>query len=144
MGIEHNIDIHRSVDKVFAFVSNPANLPQYEDNIVDVKQITPEKTGVGTIYQLFAVQFGRKMTVDLEISAYKPNDNYAIRVTGGSFPVETHYSFVSQDNTTVVIGKRTPLPSGIWKVLLALISIPARKKLMSELNNLKVYLEKGP
>jgi len=141
MSIERCILIHKPVEEVFIISSNPANLPHYDDGIVDVKPTTEGLTGMGKTYQLIASQLGRQMIVNLEIIAYKPNLEYAFRVLGGPFPVETYYNLVSQDNSTKIIARREPQPTGIWDVFIPLMSVPARKKFEGELNNLKNYLE---
>ena len=82
-----------------------------------------------------------QMTVDLEITGYKPTQYFSFRVNSGPFPVEIHYTSASRGNTTEVIGRREPQPNGIWKVLTPIFSIPARRKFEGELHNLKGYLE---
>jgi hypothetical protein len=141
MGIEQKVQIQKPVGEVFSTVSNPANLPHYDDNIIEVKPSTQGVIGVGKTYQLFATQYGRRMVVDLEITAFEPNNQFALIVNSRPFLVQTHYTFVGENQNTTIIGKRVPHPEGIWRVLLPLISIPANKKFEGELNNLKNYLE---
>lgn len=140
MGIDYKIEIRKSIEEVFYTVSNPANLPNYDKNIVEVKPSTQREIGVGMKYHLVTVQFGKRINVELEITALEPNHFYAFRVNGGPFPVETKYTFLSQGNTTIIIGKREPQPEGIWNVFTPILSIPARKKFERELNSLKIYL----
>ena len=141
MIIEHKVEILRPLEDVFSIASNPGNLSHYDSSIVEVERATLGEIGVGMRYQLVAVQFGKRMNVDLEITAYEPNQNFAFRINSGPFPVETHYAFLSQDNTTIIIGRREPQPNGIWIVLVPLMSVPARRKFASELNKLKIYME---
>ena len=121
MGIEYEVRILRPVEAMFTIASNPSNLPRYDTNIIEVKPINQEEIGVGMEYQVVAFQFGRRMTVDLEIIAYESNNEYAFRVNSGTFPVETQYKFVSQGHSTKIIGERKPQPGGIWKVLVLLM-----------------------
>ena len=141
MAVKICLDIQRPVEDVFPFMANQANLPFYDKSFLEVKQISGESIDEGAKFQLIGSQFGIRMTVTLEITAYEPNNHFALMVYSGPFPVETHYTFVSEDHTTQIIGKREPQPDGVWKVLIPLISIPARKKFKGELNSLKNYLE---
>jgi len=140
MGIEQCGDIQRPIGEVFSFASNAANLHHFDNKIVEVMPITQGLTVEGTIYQLVTVQFGKRMTVDLSITAYEPNQIFAFRVNSGPVQMETHYTFVGEYDNTKIIGKSLPHPEGIWKVIVPMISIPARKKFKNELNSLKQYL----
>jgi hypothetical protein len=141
MAVRICFNIQQSLEKVFSTVSNPTNLPYYDDNIIEVKPATQTEISAGTTYQLVAVQFGKRLVVNLEIISYEPYLDFAYLVFGGPFPVETHYSLLSQENNTKILARREPQPKGFWKVLMPIMSIPARKKFADELNNLKNYLE---
>ena len=144
MGIDYRIEIRRSKEDVFSIVSNPANLPHYDDNIVEVEPITAGVIGEGMKFRLVVVQFRKRMTVDLEITALEPCHLYSYRVIGGPFPVDTQYTFLDQGDTTMIKGKREPQPEGNWKVFAPMMSIPARKKFVRELKGLKNYLNSQP
>jgi ligand-binding SRPBCC domain-containing protein len=143
MAVKICLDIQRPVEEVFAFMANPAYLPFYDNSFLEVKQISGESIDEGAKFQLTGSQFGIRMTVILEITAYDPDNHYALMVHSGPFPVKTHYTLVSLGNATQVNGKREPIPNGIWQWLTPLMSIPARSKFKAELKSLKNYLEQG-
>jgi len=139
--LEICIEIQRPVEEVFAFASNVANLPLYDKGIRDVKKITEGPIDAGTTFHLIASQFGIRMIVVLVFTAYEPSHHFVFRVNSGPFPVETHYSLVSHGSGTQMRCERELQPSGIWRWLIPLMSIPAGKKFERELNSLKKYVE---
>jgi hypothetical protein len=141
VGVKISIDIQRPVEDVFAFASNSSNLPLYDEYITEVEKISEGPIGMGTKFHLNSNQFGLRSIVVQEFIVYKPSRYFAFRIDSGPFPVETHYALESHANGTLVIGEREPQPQGIWNWLIPLISIPAKKKFETELNNLKYYLE---
>ena len=141
MGITAGVDIQRPLETVFAFASDVSNLPLYDKNIHEAKKLIEGSIGVGTTYQLIARPFGIRMVVVLELTGHEPHTHFAFKVISGPFPVETHYTFTSLGHGTQVSGAREPQPGGFWKWMTPLITSPARKKLETELNSLKAYLE---
>lgn len=141
MGIILRIDIERPLDEVFSFAANIDNLPLYDKSIQMVEKITEGEVRVGTEYRLISKRFGIEMTADLLFTAYYENSLYAVRVTSGPFPIETHYSLENQGSSTLVTGEREPHPQGFLKWMVPVMTIPARRKFAGELNSLKNYLE---
>jgi hypothetical protein len=142
MAICVRIDLHQSIDQVFPFVSNLENLPLYDERILEVKKITEGSLAPGTTYHLLTRQFGLCMAAKLVFTDHDPaNHRFAYRVISGPFPVETQYSLLSWENGTQLTVTREPQTHGIWKWLMPLIKLPARKKILTELSCLKTYLE---
>ena len=141
MGVKICVDIQRPVEDVFAFASNSSNLPLYDKYILEAKKVTDGPLGVGTIFHLNTNQFGLRMIIIQEFIVYEPSRYFAFRVDSRKFPVESHYVLESHANSTLVTGEREPEPRGIWKLLIPLVSITAKKKFETEIYNLKHYLE---
>ena len=141
LSINIEIDVSRSVEEVFEFASNIVNLPLYDKGISEVEKITEGPIGVGSTFHLSASQFGIRMIAVLLFTTYEPPLNFAFRVNAGPFPVETHYALSNVGSRTQVTGMREPQARGMWKLLMPIISIPARRKFQVELNNLKNFLE---
>lgn len=134
-------EIHRPIKDVFRLISDVMKLPTYDKAIRDVKQITPDSIGVGSIFHLIGVQIGFRMVAELEITTYEPNQRFGFRVNSKPFPVMTDYMLTFKDGATQISGVREPKASGFWNWLMPVISIPARFKFETELERLKSYLE---
>ena len=141
MGVKNCVEIQRPVEGVFFFASNATNLPLYDKSIREVKKIADGPIDIGTKFNLIASQFGMRLDVVQTITAFEPSHHFAYRVDTGPFPIETHFTLESLANGTLLCGEREPQPGGFWKLLVPLISIPARKKFEAELNELKDYLD---
>jgi ligand-binding SRPBCC domain-containing protein len=141
MEIDLCFDIQRPIEDVFAFALDVTNLPLYEKSILEVKKISNGPIGMGTTFHLVARQLGVRMKVVLVFTSNEPYRQFSYQVDSGPFPVETHYSFENHENGTHLTGRRVPKARGVWKLLLPLAKIPARRKFFTELNGLKDYLE---
>ena len=63
--------VDRPIEDVFAFVSNPANIPSYQNKVVSTRIVSQGPVGKGTRF-LETVQIGPgKMDVTCEIAAYE-------------------------------------------------------------------------
>jgi Polyketide cyclase / dehydrase and lipid transport len=51
INVEATTVIDRPVEAVFAFVADLENNPKWESNFIQVKRVSPEPLGVGTVYQ---------------------------------------------------------------------------------------------
>lgn len=141
MSVDISVDIQQPIEVVFSFASDPANLPLYEKSIWEAKKMTEGPIRVGTSYQLTARQLGLRMQAFLMITAYEPNQHISFEVTSGPFPVVTHYRLDALNHSTRVTGERNPYPRGIWRRLVPLLALPARRKFCTELKGMKDYLE---
>lgn len=126
---------------MFAFASDPRNLPLYEKGILSAKMVTEGQVEAGTTFQLVARQLGMRMIATMIITTYEPDQYFSWKVISGPFPVETHYALHGLEEGTSIRAVREPQPRGMWTWLIPLVTSPARKKLLAELQGLKDYLE---
>jgi Polyketide cyclase / dehydrase and lipid transport len=77
--IQHEFSIHvnRPVEQVFAFLVNLQNVPTWQSNLVEIRQLTPGALQVGSqVYQVR--RFGRRYSeIRVEVTDFERNKRYA-------------------------------------------------------------------
>src|SRR5436189_6149603 len=78
-----NVEVHtvinRPLAEVFAFVTDFANHPQWENNFLEGKRLTPDPVGVGTRYQCVLKVPGQRVMSTIDITEYEPNRSIGFR-----------------------------------------------------------------
>jgi uncharacterized protein YndB with AHSA1/START domain len=138
---EINLIINRPIEAVFAFISNPENLPRWRAATLEVKRTSSEPLAVGSVARGRFTFLGRPFEGNLEIIKHEPHRSYATRLTEGPFPLEAHYTLNPADGgtrlTLVIKGE----PGGFFKLAEPLVVSMAKRSYESDLHNLKEMLE---
>lgn len=66
------IGIRRAPEHVFEFVCNPLNDPKWNPKVVEVRKLTPEPIGVGTVFRQAAAFVGGRLESEWQITDYQP------------------------------------------------------------------------
>jgi len=82
MTATQSIEIARSPDEVFAFLTDPSKLPLWQD-AEEVTQLTPGPLGVGTRLREVHKVLGRRRVEITEFVVYEPGQRFEIRVVDG-------------------------------------------------------------
>jgi carbon monoxide dehydrogenase subunit G len=70
--VEESTFVHRTPKEVFDFLARPANLPVWDNSIVDAEQIGHEAVGAGTRVKGTSKILGRRFDWVTEYAAYDP------------------------------------------------------------------------
>ena len=94
MKIEFSIDIARPVAEVFAYVTDPANLPEWQPTTLEVRMEGDGPMGVGTrMTEVRRGPFGRRIESLVEVSEYEPDRRFSLRIVDGPLPVDGAHTF---------------------------------------------------
>ncbi len=88
--VHKTITIKAPVEKVFAFMNDPHNLPVIWPSMVEVKNVSPMPTG-GYKFEWVYKMAGMRIDGASETTEYIPNQRIATRSTKG---IESHFSWV--------------------------------------------------
>ena len=102
MNFETTVRIARSVDDVFAFVSDPDNFPQWNSAVQAVRKTSEAGPGVGATYMMERELPSGRARNQLEIVACERPIEFSIRTTSGPTPFVYRYRFTSEDDVTIV------------------------------------------
>ena len=138
---EVNLVINRPIEEVFAFISNPENLPLWRTSALQVTKISPEPLGVGSVFRSRYSFLGRSFEATFEITALEPHARYAGRIVEGPFPLETRYTLEPFGSDTRVTLTAEGAPGGFFKLAEPLVVSMAKRSFESDMHNLKEMLE---
>jgi uncharacterized protein YndB with AHSA1/START domain len=106
-----SIDVARPVAEVFAYLSDPANLPEWQGT-AEVVQLTDGPVGEGTRLREVHVSMGRRLEAVTEVAAYEPDRRFDVRVVSGPVPLDARWDL-------------EPLPGGTRLRFAATARVPA-------------------
>jgi uncharacterized protein YndB with AHSA1/START domain len=142
--IMHSVEISRTPEEVFAYVTDPTRFTEWQDAVVSARVMDSSPVKQGSKVALTRRMGKREQTMTSEITEYSPPRSYAFRVTDGPVRALGKGRFEALDN-----GARTRFTfeldfegHGIGKVLVPLVvRKQAAKELPQSHANLKTRLE---
>jgi hypothetical protein len=89
MRFEESVVLNQPVEKVFDYVSNPLNLPEWQGpptEVRDLQQSTPGGLREGDRFVTVLEFLGRQYETPTEVTAYEPYRRLSYRGTGARCP----------------------------------------------------------
>lgn len=144
--IVSSIDIARPPDEVFAYVTDPARLSEWQESVVSSRTEGAGRPGVGTraIVTRRIRSFERTMTS--ELAELSPPGSWAVHGVDGPVRGNVKGTIVPLDDgaRSRVTIELELVGYGVGKVLVPLVvRSQARKEMPTNLRNLKERLESG-
>jgi hypothetical protein len=139
--IEENVEIKRSVEKVFAYTTEANSWPSWQSIIREAEQTSPGTMCVGAMFKGTSRMMGISMKWTGKVTEYESNKNWAKNISYGSMIIEEH---VTYDPTkegvkfTIVYDVRA---GGFLKLFSPIVINSMRKETQKSLNNLKNIFE---
>ncbi len=96
--VRQSVEIARSPDEVFAYVTDPAKLSTWQD-AQTVTQLTADPVGAGTRFREVHKALGIRRVEITEVTVYEPGHRFDIRVVHGP-PVDGRWDFEAADGGT--------------------------------------------
>src|ERR687885_255880 len=97
MHFEASVEIARPVERVFSYVTDLENFPEWTGPVVEVRDVqkaTPEqRLRAGDRFTAVAKFLGRRFETPCEVTDYLSNRQFSFRSTGGPVPQEFTYTF---------------------------------------------------
>lgn len=135
--------VHRPIDMVAAYTSDPTNAPEWYTNISEVEWRTPPPVQVGSEVAFVAHFLGRELRYTYEIVEHT-TETLVMRTAQGPFPMETSYRYepLPGGSTRVTLRNRGT-PSGFSRLVAPFMSVAMRRATSKDLRSLKAVLERG-
>ena len=131
------ITVLASVDKVFSYLSDPNNLPEFWPSLVKIMDVHPlPDGGYGAKYEYKMV--GRLFKGSGEYADIIPNKSFAIRTKGGIHSV-LKWTFRTRDNRTritLTVDYKIPIPL-LGKITETIVMIMNKQELSLMMSNLR-------
>ena len=138
---EVSTTIKRSVEDVFAVVSNFEHNAKWSSATIE-DQITSEgPIGVGSTARLVSKFLGRRFENDAVITEFEPNRRVTMESTSGPFPIRGSLTLEPVEGGTRVETTFEVEPGGFFKLADPLVTRMAKRQFESDLANLKDLME---
>lgn len=138
--VEIAVDIDRPVDEVFAYLSDPYNVPNWFSPIQEVKEADPP--GVGAKATLVTKFLGRRMSVAHEMTEYEPNRSFAFR-SEKPFKLTGRTTFSPRDGGTRIVDVVEAEVGTYFRLAEPLVATVLKRQRETDYANLKTLLEAG-
>jgi uncharacterized protein YndB with AHSA1/START domain len=141
IAFETDVRIDRPVEEVFAYVSDPLNLPRWNSAVEAVGKTSAAEHGGASTYSMERKLPTGRAVNELEVVASEPPRTFAIRTTAGPTPFLYRYQFSAEIGATVMkLDAEVELP-GVAAVLPQLARRLVKKGVDDNFATLKQILE---
>jgi uncharacterized membrane protein len=136
------VTIERPVAAVAAYAADPANAPEWYDNIDSVTWETQPPVAVSSRVAFVARFLGRRLAYTYEVVELVPGERLVMRTAQGPFPMETTYTWrpEGEDRTRMTLRNRGR-PGGFARVGAPMMAATMRRANRRDLANLRTILE---
>ena len=142
-----NLDFSALIDRpqkdVFAFVTNPNNMPKWNSAVVSLEQITPGAMAVGSKFKSVGEMMGRRIEGEMQVTAYEPDTKCGFQINAGPMQVNITLSFKTVGTGTKVNLNAQGNPAGFFKLAEGVMTGRVKTMMEENLARLKTVLEKG-
>ena len=142
MRVEETIEINRSPQEVFNYVSDVRNYPEWMAHALEVLTDTPGAPQQGDKFIVAIKSVGRRFETPYERTSYETDRRYTDRAVGGPVPNQRwHTAFRDVPGGTRLTRAVDAEPDGLLKLLEPLQKRAAERQLRKDLQTLKDVLE---
>lgn len=134
--------ILRPVERVFAFVADFSQTPNWLEACVELRQVTPGPQSVGAGLYYRYRQGGRTGEMEGTITAHEPGGRLEMKFSEPAFAVEVSFQFLPSPGGTTVTHRIGITPkSTMARLMTPMISAGNRQQVAQNLARLKRELE---
>lgn len=137
----HSVVINRSIEEVFAFVTEVEKWPQWRAEVVEVKKSSGGPVGVGTTFSGVGRFLGRRLENTNEVTQYEPNRKFGFKTTAGPVSMQFTDTFESVEGGTKVSLELQGETGGFFKLAEPIMNRMVRRQFKTNYANLKDLLE---
>jgi len=136
----HSVTINRRASKVFAFVADGENAPNWRSGVLDVQWVSGH--GVGAVYRQGVRGPGRRrVAADYEVTAYEPDKRMAFKTIAGPVRPTGEFPLQAADGvTTLTLSLQADL-GGVKRLLLSGMVQKTMDAEVAAIENVKRILE---
>jgi uncharacterized protein YndB with AHSA1/START domain len=140
---DSSVTIKRSLDEVFAFVTEPTNEPKWHEDVVDVKRATDGPIGAGSTFE-WNMNFIGTHRVRLKVTEFVPGRREVIAAASSGPLMPTFaYTFERVEGGTRFTRHGDIRVRGIMRLIEPVMKVIAPKHMQGLLEKLKLVMEEG-
>jgi carbon monoxide dehydrogenase subunit G len=134
---EHEVEIERPPEEVYAFLADPENLPRWQSGVLEVRSES------GTRFTEVRTFVGRRVESTIEVTAAEPGREFSLRTAAGPirFSVQHLFEPAGEDGTRLRVKGEAAPAAGLFKVGSRLLRRAAKHRAEEDFARLKAILE---
>ena len=144
LSVTSTVHIERSPHDVFAFISEPENMPHWDPAIQGVARKTPGPVGLGSELTLTAEEGGRRVTIVSKVTEFEADRLFGVAATFSGVPLLLRWRIEPEGSGTRLTTEGEANLSGVLSLAGGYIRGIVTDRLNLAHQNLKRALEGGP
>ena len=133
--------VDRPMENVFAFLSNPLNLPKWQSMVASIEQVTPGAVGIGSKYNIHAALLGRAIDGVMEVIACEPPTKFGFTNKAGPMEVTVNVTLKLVGTGAKITLNAQGNPAGVFKLAEGPLTHQIKSQMEANLARLKSILE---
>ena len=138
---QESIVVERPIEEVFAYLTDPETLPEWQTTVLAVRLETDGPMGPGSRIEETRKFLGRRLDVTMEVLEYDAPQRFALRSRSGPVPLEVTNSLREEGEGTRIDTVIEGEPGGFFRLAETLVARAVERELRSNLETLKDVLE---
>lgn len=139
--VEESIVIERPIADVFAYMTNPETIPEWQGSALEAALEGDGPVHAGSRIVERRKFLGRRMDSTVEVAEYEPPRRFAIKVTSGPVPFTATNVLSETDGATRIDTVIEGEPGGFFRLAEPLVARGVQRELRNNLETLKDVLE---
>jgi uncharacterized protein YndB with AHSA1/START domain len=138
---ELTIEIARSAEDVFAYLTDVEKLPEWQASVVSSRATAPLEQGSRIVEQ--RALLGHEAETELEVTSYEPVRRFALRTIRGPVNLTIDHELEDSAGETRLHVTATGKPGGLLRFAARAVEAKARHELRRDFERLKANLERA-
>jgi uncharacterized protein YndB with AHSA1/START domain len=138
--LEISSEIKRPVEDVFAYLTDPAKVPEWNPAVLECRAEPSGPIQVGSKLHMVSRILGRRFESILEVTEFTPNKKFAYK-SNSPFPVVATYLAEPTAGGTRLTVESIVEPAGFFKLAEPVLGRIAKKQIQTNHDTIKELLE---
>jgi carbon monoxide dehydrogenase subunit G len=91
--VEREIVVDRPPEEVFAYLSDPDNIPEWQSGVLEARKDSQGPMGVGARWREVRTFLGRRIEQTIEATAFEAGKEFSLEVVSGPVPFRIRHLF---------------------------------------------------
>jgi len=141
---ETSVMVNRPIDEVWAFMTDPFNVPRFGSMTLGFRQTSPGPVGLGSTGQMRVAILGFETRIRVSVTEWDPPHTFAFSMTGaGIRSGSLRQTLEATADGTKVVRVSEFEPRGVLKLLWPIVGSFVRRRMDATIPKIKRFLEAG-
>jgi uncharacterized protein YndB with AHSA1/START domain len=113
--IEREVRVDRPREEVFAYLTDPERIPEWQTSAISVAREDDEDVAVGTRWRETRVFMGKHVEQTVETTRFEPHEEFALEVVEGPIPLRVYHRLRDEGGATHIEVRGEAEPGGMFR-----------------------------